>query len=193
VYIQMKQGKVIIFSAPSGAGKTTIVKHLLATNNTLKFSVSATTRAQRPNEEHGKDYYFLTLQDFRQKLAKGEFLEYQQVYDDLYYGTLRTEVERIHATGNHAIFDVDVQGGINLKKQFGSQALAIFVKVQSIDILGQRLGTRNTESEETKKMRLDKAISEVLYENQFDVVILNDVLERAFLEADELVNTFLGA
>lgn len=189
--IQMNHGKVIIFSAPSGAGKTTIVKHLLATNQALTFSVSATTRNQRPNEENGKDYYFLTLQDFKQKLAAGEFFEYQQVYDDIYYGTLRAEVARIHAAGKHAIFDVDVQGGINLKKAFGNQALSIFVKVQSVDILAQRLTNRNTETEAKKQERLQKAASELSFANQFDVILINDVLETAFAEATLLVDNFL--
>jgi guanylate kinase len=187
----MDNGKVIIFSAPSGAGKTTIVKHLLASISALTFSVSATTRTKRPNEEDGKDYYFLSLADFKTKLVAGEFLEYQQVYDDIFYGTLRSEVARIHAAGKHAIFDVDVKGGINLKKEFGTAALSVFVKVDSIDILAQRLAVRNTESVEKKKERLNKASTELLYENQFDVVILNNELEKALAEATLLVRNFL--
>ncbi len=187
----MDKGKVIIFSAPSGAGKTTIVKHLLASIPALTFSVSATTRAKRPDEVEGKDYYFLSPTDFKEKLVLEDFLEYQQVYDDIYYGTLRSEVARIHAAGKHAIFDVDVKGGVNLKKQFQDSALSIFVKVTSIDILLQRLSARNTESEEKKEERIRKASSELLYENQFDVVILNDELEKALNEANLIVEKFL--
>jgi guanylate kinase len=190
--IQMNSGKVIIFSAPSGAGKTTIVKHLLATNPMLTFSVSATTRSQRPTEIDGKDYYFLSSSDFQQKIAAGEFLEYQQVYADICYGTLRSEVARIHAAGKHAIFDLDVQGGINLKKEFGENALSIFVKVRSVDILAKRLSLRNTESEERKKERIAKAAIELSYEDKFDIALLNDDLEKTLEEAQKIVHDFLG-
>jgi guanylate kinase len=187
----MKQGKVIIFSAPSGSGKTTIVQHLLATMPELAFSVSATTRTQRPNEVHGKDYYFMSPEEFKQKLSQGEFLEYQQVYDDLFYGTLRSEVARIHSNGKHAIFDVDVKGGINLKKEFGEAALSVFVKVQSVEILAQRLAYRNTETEAKKAERLAKAAAELLYDKQFDIILVNDDLEKTLNEAKEIVLSFL--
>jgi guanylate kinase len=188
----MKQGKVIIFSAPSGAGKTTIVRHLLSVFPNLTFSVSATTRNQRPNEIHGKDYYFISPTEFKEKLAQGEFLEYQQVYEDLFYGTLGSEVSRIHAEGKHAIFDVDVKGGINLKKAFGDKALSVFVKVKSVEVLAERLSFRNTETEAKKNERLAKAASELLYETQFDVVLINDNLENTFREAEQIVSNFLA-
>ncbi len=188
----MNTGKVIIFSAPSGAGKTTIVKHLLATLPELTFSVSATTRSQRPNEVHGKDYYFLTVEEFKAKLAAGEFLEHQQVYDNIFYGTLRSEVQRIHAIGKHAIFDVDVQGGINLKRQFGADALSIFVKVSSVAVLAQRLETRNTETPEKKAERIAKATSELQYEGAFDKILINEVLNTTLEEAEGMVKEFIG-
>lgn len=188
----MDTGKVIIFSAPSGAGKTTIVKHLLATISDLTFSVSATTRTKRPTEEHGKDYYFLSVEEFKDKLAKGDFLEHQQVYENIFYGTLRSEVQRIHLLGKHAIFDVDVQGGINLKKQFGTQALSVFVKVASIDVLAKRLADRNTETPEKKAERIAKAAFELHYEKDFDAILLNDVLPTVLQEAEKIVKKFIA-
>lgn len=185
--------KVVIFSAPSGAGKTTIVRHLLSKPDLdLEFSVSACTREPRPHEVNGKDYYFMTPDEFKQHLQNKEFLEYEEVYKDIFYGTLKSEVQRIHDDNKSVIFDVDVKGGLNVKKHFGENALAIFVKPPSLEILQQRLLQRSTESEEKLKMRLGKAVYEMKYEAFFDKVIVNDTLEHALEEAETLVRQFLG-
>ena len=185
--------KVVIFSAPSGAGKTTIVRHLLSKPDLdLEFSVSACTREPRPHEVNGKDYYFMTPDEFKQHLQNKEFLEYEEVYKDIFYGTLKSEVQRIHDDNKSVIFDVDVKGGLNVKKYFGENALAIFVKPPSLEILQQRLLQRSTESEEKLKMRLGKAVYEMKYETFFDKVIVNDTLEHALEEAETLVRQFLG-
>jgi guanylate kinase len=176
-------GKVLIFSAPSGAGKTTLVKHLLAQDLNLAFSVSACSRDKRPNEENAKDYYFMTKEEFREKIAKDEFLEWEEVYDGNYYGTLKAEIDRIWASGKHVIFDVDVVGGMNLKKHFGDKALAIYVEAPSIKVLEDRLRSRKTENEETIKKRIDKAKDEIKYKKYFDLVIVNDDLAKAKEEA----------
>lgn len=188
----MENGKVIIFSAPSGAGKTTIVKHLLQHFPQLAFSVSATTRTRRPNETDGKDYYFLSVTDFIHKIKHHEFLEYEQVYEQLYYGTLKAEVERLHKAGKAVIFDVDVKGGVNLKKYFQQDALAVFVKVDSVETLAKRLEGRNTETPEKKAERLAKADAELQFEPLFDEVILNDDLSKAFEKAEKMVRDFLA-
>jgi len=189
----MQEGKLIIFSAPSGSGKTTLVKYLLQQSFLdLQFSISATSRKARPGEEHGKDYYFLSQEEFRNKIDHEDFLEWEEVYKGTFYGTLRSEVERIWKEGKHVIFDMDVIGGLNLKKQFGDRALAIFVKPPSIDELEKRLRSRDTESEEKIKERLFKAMLEMEEAQHFDHILPNDKLEVAQKEAENLVRLFLG-
>jgi guanylate kinase len=186
-------GKLIIFSAPSGAGKTTIVKTLLQSIPILEFSISAASRGKRVNEADGKDYYFITADEFRKKVANDEFLEWEEVYYDHFYGTLKSEVERIWAKGCHVIFDVDVVGGLNIKKQYPDQALAIFVMPPSIDELEKRLRKRSTESEENLRKRIDKAKHELTFAPEFDEIIINDNLNNACKEADKLVREFLNS
>ena len=183
--------KVIIFCAPSGSGKTTIVKHLLSIDDRLAFSVSACTRAQRANEVHGKDYYFLDHEDFKQKIANNEFLEYEEVYGGNFYGTLKSEVDRIWSENKAVLFDVDVEGGLNIKKYFGDNALAIFVKPPSVAVLEERLRFSSTETEETLRMRVDKAVHELVYESKFEHVLLNNDLNQALQEAEKLITQFL--
>ncbi|MBI9066071.1 MAG: guanylate kinase [Salinivirgaceae bacterium] len=185
------EGKLIIFSAPSGSGKTTIVRHLLDTGFNLEFSISACNRAPRGQEVHGKDYYFLTTEDFQQKIKNNEFVEWEEVYEGRFYGTLKSEVERIWKKGNHVLFDVDVVGGVNLKKQFADKALAVFVMPPSIDILEQRLNGRATDSKEEIAKRVAKAEEEIAYARHFDHTLLNDNLEAAKNEAEELLTAFL--
>jgi guanylate kinase len=189
----MKQtGKAIIFSAPSGAGKTTLVHHLLDhADLKLSFSISATTRPKRGHEVDGKDYYFLTTSDFLAKAKNGDFLEWEEVYTDQYYGTLKSEIERIWASGSHVIFDVDVIGGLNLKKIFGDQALAVFVEPPSLEALQFRLRHRSTETPEKIAMRIAKAQSEMAYAAKFDLTIVNDILEDALIQAELKVAEFL--
>lgn len=185
-------GKVIIFSAPSGSGKTTIVQHLVAKNSNLGFSISACTRDKRGRTEvDGKDYYFLTPEEFKNKIDNEEFIEWEEVYEGNFYGTLKSEIERIWSEGRHVIFDVDVKGGINLKKYFGDKALAIFVKAPSLDSLKERLNDRGADDEASISKRLFKAKFEMAFENQFDVTIVNDRLDQALNKAENLVNTFL--
>ncbi len=184
-------GKAIIFSAPSGSGKTTIVKHLLKNNPDLGFSISASTRDRRGrSEEHGKDYYFLTPEDFKKKIDENEFIEWEEVYAGNFYGTLKSEIQRIWDEGKNVIFDVDVKGGINLKKYFGDKALAIFVKVPSIEILEERLKERGTESEESLSRRLFKAKFEMSFQDKFDVVLVNEDLDKSLAEAQRLYDGF---
>ena len=185
------KGKLVIFSAPSGAGKTTIVKRLLEKNLNLEFSVSATSREARKNEIHGKDYYFLSQQEFQQKIDNNAFLEWEEVYLGTSYGTLKSEVERIRNHGKNVIFDVDVVGGLNIKKFYGDEALAIFVQPPSVEELEKRLRFRSTEIEEKIKVRLAKAKHELSYAEQFDVIIVNDELEKAVQEAEKIVENFL--
>lgn len=185
------KGKAVIFSAPSGSGKTTIVHNLLRRITSLSFSISATTRSKRPSEVDGKDYYFLSLNDFKNKISQGEFIEWEEVYQDTFYGTLKEEVVRIWSEGKHVIFDVDVKGGLNLKKNLGEQAMAIFVKVPSTEILKNRLRLRSTESEETLKMRIEKASLEMLEEENFDEVIVNENLDEAVSLAKKKVEAFI--
>ncbi|MGD0710500.1 MAG: guanylate kinase [Bacteroidales bacterium] len=184
-------GKLIIFSAPSGAGKTTIVHRIIGSRNDLEFSVSACSRPMRKNEKEGVDYYFLSAEEFRKRIANNEFLEWQEVYENSYYGTLKTEVERIWAKGNHVVFDVDVVGGLNLKKYGRENALAVFVMPPSVEELEERLKRRSSETPETLKKRIDKANYELTFANQFDKIIVNDDLEKAVKEAKELVEEFL--
>jgi guanylate kinase len=184
-------GLALIFSAPSGSGKTTIVKHLLENNADLGFSISASTRDKRGRtEQNGKDYYFLTPQDFKSKIDKNEFIEWEEVYEGNFYGTLKSEIERIWAEGKNVIFDVDVKGGINLKKYFGNRALAVFVKVPSLEILKTRLSDRGTETPQSLSRRLFKAEFEMTFQDKFDVVLINDELTRATAEAQHLYNHF---
>src|SRR5687768_17321780 len=184
-------GKAIIFSAPSGSGKTTIVKHLLQHNPDLGFSISASTRDKRGRkEEHGKDYYFLTPQQFKKKIDNDEFVEWEEVYEGNFYGTLKSEIERIWKEGKNVIFDVDVKGGLNLKKYFGNKALSIFVKVPSEEILKERLHDRGTETPESLSRRLFKAKFEMSFQDQFDVVLVNEVLDKSLAEAQQLYDTF---
>ncbi len=189
---ERKTGKLLIFSAPSGAGKTTLVRYLMDKIPSLEFSVSAASRKARKGERHGHDYYFLTAEDFRKKIANDEFVEWEEVYEDHYYGTLLSEVERIRNNGNHVVFDVDVKGGVNIKKQFGDQALAVFVKPPSVEVLKERLIGRNTETKETLKKRLDRAVYELGFEDKFDVVLINDNLEKAKEESLILVNNYIN-
>ena len=184
-------GKCIIFSAPSGAGKTTIVHHLLNANIGLAFSVSACSRNPRPNETDGKDYYFLGLEGFRKLIKEDAFIEWEEVYTDNYYGTLRSEIERIWSEGKTVIFDVDVVGGLNIKRIFGGQALAIFVQPPSYDELEKRLRLRSTESEEKINMRMAKARKELSSASEFDVILINDDLEVACSEAKRMVTEFI--
>jgi len=184
-------GKALIFSAPSGSGKTTIVKHLLENNPTLGFSISASTRDRRGRtEQNGKDYYFLSPDDFKRKIDSNEFIEWEEVYAGNFYGTLKSEIERIWKEGKDVVFDVDVQGGIKLKQYFGDQALAIFVKVPSLEALKERLKGRGTESEESLSRRLFKAKFEMAFADKFDVVLANDNLDAATLKAQKLYNDF---
>src|SRR5688572_23412301 len=185
------EGKAIIFSAPSGSGKTTIVKHLLEKNPDLGFSISASTRDKRGRTEaHGKDYYFLTPEEFKKKIDTHDFIEWEEVYEGNFYGTLKSEIDRIWQQGKNVIFDVDVKGGLNLKKYFGDKALAIFVKVPSMDVLRLRLKDRGTESEESLSRRLFKAKFEMSFQDKFDVTIVNEKLETSLAEAQSLYDNF---
>jgi|SRR5690554_5348304 len=189
--MKSENGKCIILSAPSGAGKTTIVRFLLSRFDNLSFSVSATSRKRRSYEASGLHYYFISADTFRKKIEAGEFLEWEEVYKDRYYGTLKSEMTRIWDEGKHVIFDVDVVGGRNLKEYFGDQALAIFVKPPSIKVLEDRLRNRSTETEADLRSRISKAEHELTYSNQFDVVLVNDDLDKACAEAYQLVKDFL--
>jgi guanylate kinase len=187
------QGKAIIFSAPSGSGKTSLVRHLIQHIPNLGFSISACTRDKRGRHEvHGRDYYFLSIDEFKKKIDEDAFVEWEEVYEGNFYGTLKEEVQRIWDNGKAVIFDVDVKGGLALKKYFGPQALAIFVKVPSLEVLKTRLNDRGTESEESLSRRLYKAQFEAMFEPQFDLSILNDDFERSSAEAVTLVSEFLA-
>lgn len=183
--------KLIIFSAPSGAGKSTIVQYLLTRNLGLEFSVSATSRAPRGAEIHGEHYYFLSADEFRKRIENEEFIEYEEVYTDLFYGTLRSEIDRINSKGNAIIFDVDVVGGLNLKKQFGDQALALFIAPPSIDELLKRLNNRGTDTPEMIAQRIAKAEHELSFAPQFDTIIVNDNLQTAQQDAENIIRDFL--
>lgn len=186
------KGKLFVFSAPSGSGKTTIVKHLLQQEKLgLAFSISATSRAPRGEEKEGKEYYFISLKEFKNKIKNDEFLEWEEVYRDNFYGTLKTEVERIWAKNKHVIFDIDVVGGLRIKKKFPKETLAVFVKPPSVDELKIRLKKRQTESEDKINMRIAKASVELATAPQFDVIIKNYDLETALKEAEDLVKDFL--
>ena len=185
--------KVIIFSAPSGSGKSTVVNHLLSLHPEFEFSVSATSRAPRGAERDGVEYYFLTPRQFRNRIRKDAFVEYEEVYHDKFYGTLKSEVERIWAKGHVIVFDVDVQGGVNLKKYFGDKALSVLIKAPSVDVLRERLVGRGTDSAEAIAERVAKAESELAFAaGKFDYDLVNDVLERTFAEAERVVDEFLA-
>jgi len=188
----MIKGKLIVFSAPSGSGKTTIVRHLLGIEKlNLEFSISATSREPRGEEIDGKDYYFLSLKEFKNKIKSDEFLEWEEVYRDNFYGTLKSEVERIWSQGKHVIFDIDVVGGIDIKRIYPERTLSVFVKPPSIEELKIRLKKRSTESEDKINMRVAKASIELATAPQFDFIIENDNLEVALKEAEELAHNFL--
>ncbi|WP_395626435.1 guanylate kinase [Daejeonella sp.] len=188
----MKKGKLIIFSAPSGAGKTTIVQHLLKKFPELSFSISATTREQRGDEVNAKDYYFISQESFLHKIAQKEFVEFEEVYTGTFYGTLRSEIERIWQEGRHVIFDIDVIGGLHLKKKFGESALAIFVQPPSLDVLIERLTGRGTDLPEKLAERIKKADKELKFADQFDVILKNYELDTACNEAETLIKEFLA-
>ena len=184
-------GKAFIFSAPSGSGKTTLVKHLLDNNPDLGFSISASTRDKRGRkEEQGKDYHFLTPEEFKVKIDNDEFIEWEEVYEGNFYGTLKSEIQRIWDSGKNVIFDVDVKGGLNLKKYFGENALSVFVKVPSFEILEQRLADRGTESKDSLSRRLFKAKFEMSFQDKFDVILINEELDKSLKEAQRLYDTF---
>lgn len=187
----MKEGKLVIFSAPSGAGKTTIVKHLMSRNLNFGFSISATTRKPRGTEVDGKDYYFLSTDDFTAKIKNDEFLEWEEVYPGCFYGTLKSEVDRICKKGQNILFDVDVVGGSNIKKYYKEKALAVFIQPPSVEELENRLKTRSTDCQEVIKARIAKAAHELTYGNQFDLIIINDKLEEALKEAEEKITRFI--
>ncbi len=184
-------GKMIIMTAPSGAGKTTIVRHLLKKIDRLSFSVSATTRAPREGEVDGKDYYFLSEKKFRKKIAKGAFAEWEEVYPGKYYGTLKKEIKRVWKEGKDIVFDIEVKGATNIKRIYENKALAIFIKPPSIEELLNRLQKRDTESTNSIKERISRAKEEMTYQNNFNVVLINDVLSLALIEAEEIVQNFL--
>lgn len=185
--------KVVIFSAPSGAGKSTIVNHLLGLHPELEFSISATSRAPRGQEQHGVEYYFYSADEFRQMIAQERFVEYEEVYSGSFYGTLKSEVERIWAKGHTIIFDIDVQGGVNLKRIFGDQALSVFIQAPSVEVLRERLIGRGTDTEEAIAKRVAKAASEMEFAaGKFDYTLINDDLQTALAEAERVVGGFLS-
>lgn len=186
------KGKLVIFSAPSGSGKTTIVHHLLKEDFNLEFSISACSREKRHTETDGVDYYFLSVEDFKRKIANNEFIEWEEVYKDHYYGTLRSEVDRIRTLGKNVIFDIDVKGGLNIKKQFGDEALAIFVQAPSVKELENRLRVRSTDSHDKITKRMERVEYELSFADKFDYVIVNDNLEKALIEAENLLDNFLN-
>ncbi|MDR0811714.1 MAG: guanylate kinase [Paludibacter sp.] len=185
-------GKLIIFSAPSGSGKSTIISHLLKKFDNLEFSISATSRQPRGKEKNGVDYYFLSPAEFRKRIENQEFIEYEEVYTDLYYGTLVSEIDRISARGNVIIFDVDVKGGLNIKKRFGAQALSVFIAPPSLDVLCKRLIDRGTETSEMVQIRMSRAEYELSFVAEFDVKIVNDSLESAIAIAETVIRNFLA-
>lgn len=182
---------LIVVTAPSGAGKTTIVRHLLQTFDNLAFSVSATTRAKREGEIEGKDYYYINVEKFKALVAEGAFLEWEEVYHDLFYGTLKSEVERLWSSGKTVIFDIDVKGAINLKKLYPEQTLTIFVKPPSAEVLFERLKQRKSENAETLRLRMEKAAFELAFEKYFDIALVNDVKEKALDSAERIVKDWL--
>ena len=185
--------KVIIFSAPSGAGKSTIVNHILGLHPELEFSISATSRAPRGEEKHGVEHYFFTAEEFRRMIAENKFVEHEEVYPGSFYGTLRSEVERIWAKGHAIVFDIDVQGGVNLKRIFGDQAFSVFIQAPSVEVLRERLVGRGTDTDEAIEKRVAKAASEMEFAaGKFDHVLVNDDLATALAEAEQIVSDFLS-
>ncbi len=184
--------KMIAVTAPSGAGKTTIVKNLMQVFPNMAFSVSATTRPKRPHEVDGKDYFFLSNRAFKEKVANGDFVEWEEVYPGIFYGTLKSEILRVQSMGKVVIFDIDVKGAVNLKREFRERCLTIFIKPPSIDTLRERLENRHTEDAKTIQKRIDKAAFELSYENKFDVTLINDELESALLNSKKIVKTFFN-
>ncbi len=187
-----KENRLLIISAPSGAGKSTLVNHLLSSGLPLSFSVSVTSRKPRGSEKEGREYYFITTGEFRKKINAGDLVEWEEVYKDHFYGTLRSEIERIHKAGKVVLFDVDVRGGINLKKIFGDEALSIFIMPPSVEVLEKRLVTRGTDGPEKIRMRIEKASSEIKLADMFDKVIINDDLEKAYSDILKVVTSFLA-
>lgn len=188
----MAKGKLMIFSAPSGSGKSTLVQYLMQQNPNLAFSISCTSRAPRGTEKDGVEYYFLTPDEFRRRIANDDFLEYEEVYTDKFYGTLKSEVERLSNAGKTVLFDVDVKGGVNIKKFYGDRALSIFVQPPSIEELSRRLHSRGTDAEEVIQTRLEKAAYELTFAPQFDRIVVNDNLDDAKAEVLKLMNDFLS-
>jgi len=185
------EGKMFIFTAPSGAGKTTIVRHLLDKYDFLDFSISATTRNKRPHEQDKVDYYFMTVEEFRENVANGAFIEWEEVYENQFYGTLQSEVDRIWTNHKHLVFDIDVRGAQNIKRFFGDKCMSVFVRPPSVEVLIDRLVKRNTETPESLQKRISKVRREMAYENTFDMVLVNDLLEVSLVEAEHIVETFI--
>lgn len=189
----MNSRKVIIFSAPSGAGKSTIVNHILGLHPELEFSISATSRAPRGTEQDGREYYFFSAEEFRKMIAEDRFIEHEEVYPGSFYGTLKSEVERIWAKGHVIVFDIDVKGGVNMKRIFGDSAFSIFIQTPSVEVLRQRLEGRGTDTPEAIERRVAKAAEETEFANgKFDYVLVNDDIEKAFKEAEKIVDDFLA-
>ena len=186
------KGKILILTAPSGAGKTTVVRHLMKYFPQLGFSVSATTRPPRPGEIHGQDYYFLDAEDFTQKIENGDFVEYEEVYPGRFYGTLRSEVERIWSKGQAIVFDIEVKGATNIKRLYPQNSLAVFVSPPTKEVLFERLRNRSTEDEASLQARFDRSAEELSYANSFDRVLVNDLLSDCLAEAEVLTANFLG-
>jgi len=186
------KGKLVIISAPSGAGKSTIVNYLMEKDLKLEFSISATTRKPRGDEKHGKEYYFISVEEFRRKVSNGDFIEWQEVYKDQLYGTLKEEIERIFRKGNNVLFDVDVKGGINLKNLFGETAISVFLMPPSVEELGKRLLMRGTDSLSKIKMRVQKALKEIKLADSFDHIVVNDDLEKAEKEIYGIIKNFIS-
>ena len=191
MYFEMKKGKLIVFSAPSGSGKTTLVNHLLKQDLPLGFSISATSRAPRGSEKNGKDYYFLSKESFNKKINENAFIEYEEVYEGTYYGTLNSEIKRLWKEGKHVLFDVDVEGGLNIKKKFPENTLSIFVQPPSIKELEIRLRKRATENEEKIQQRLNKSAEELSFSKNFDVILINDNINEAKKKSVNLVKQFI--
>ena len=187
----IQKGRMLIFTAPSGAGKTTIVRYLLSKYDFLDFSVSATTRAKRDHEVDGKDYYFISAEEFERKKENGEFIEWEEVYEGQYYGTLKSEVDRIWASGKHVVFDIDVNGATDIKNIYGDVCLAVFIRPPSLEILIERLKNRKTESAQSLAKRIKRVKREMTFETKFDLVLVNDLLEVAKKEAELITENFI--
>ena len=184
-------GKLLVFTAPSGSGKTTIVRHILSTFKNTGLSVSGTTRPKRPHEVHGKDYFYLSVETFKLWISLDAFAEWEEVYEGQFYGTLKSEIERLTSLGCHVVFDVDVKGAMSIKRLYPEETLTIFIKVPSMEILEKRLRSRGNDHEESLKRRLAKAREELNFEPQFDIVLINDVLDQTLIEAEDIVQKFL--